>query len=488
MSREFGPHQADGPIAKGAMCEVWRSRDTLAGEDVIVMVVPAAARLTPALRTAYCEQLARRSEIAKGLRHPNLVRTFGHGIADDGAPYVVMELVDGKSLHDLLHASGVLDQNYVARAGHGVASALLQIHAAGLVHGDVRPGTLLHDGADGSVKLTGLGVPEPSAAMVAEQPSLAFSSLYAAPEIVGAGEVGPAADLFSLGVTAYEALTGKHPFARQTSADTKRAIAHDTVPPASWVRSQLGEGWDALLSRAMARKVSERFPDAHAMAEAFMARIADVSSLTQPIAPLSELDLKAPSRHESPLTTQPIEWRPKGTPSAIATAPMADEGEGSPAAPPDRPVSEPTRPSKKPAAAELAPGRSPVAPLSQSVSTQPLGPAPDPPVASPAKTAAGPPLDLLVVEGPDRGKRIALDESIEIGRDAGQLPLRDDTVSRRHCRVARIADKVYLTDHGSLNGTWLKSGRVQVAEITVNTLFAVGTYTKIRLLSAESRR
>ena len=98
------------------------------------------------------------------------------------------------------------------------------------------------------------------------------------------------------------------------------------------------------------------------------------------------------------------------------------------------------------------------------------------------------PLDLLVVEGPDRGKRVALGESVEIGRDAGQLPLSDDTISRRHCRVARIADKVYLTDHGSLNGTWLKSGRVQVAEIGVNTLFAVGTYTKIRLLAADSRR
>ena len=102
---------------------------------------------------------------------------------------------------------------------------------------------------------------------------------------------------------------------------------------------------------------------------------------------------------------------------------------------------------------------------------------------SPAPAVGGeePSFSLVVVGGPDKGKRVAVDGVLELGRGQGLLPLTDPTVSSRHCRIERVGEQIAISDHGSLNGTWVKREKVSSATVADGDVFVVGTNTRVRV-------
>ncbi|GAA4977097.1 hypothetical protein GCM10025331_85290 [Actinoplanes utahensis] len=219
-----------GQLGQGGMGRVWAARDELLDRDVAVKeIVPPAGLSEADLRTLR-ERAIREARAIAMLDQPNVVRIFDV-VFDDGDPWIIMELVPSRSLFDTVRDDGPMAPDRVARIGLGVLAALRAAHRAGLLHRDVKPGNVLlaHDGrvvltdfglatAAGDASMTGTGV-------------VVGSPQYLAPERALDGEVGPAADLWSLGATLYAAVEGRPPYVRSSPMATLAALATELPDP-----------------------------------------------------------------------------------------------------------------------------------------------------------------------------------------------------------------------------------------------------------------
>lgn len=218
-----GRYRLDERIAAGSVGEVWRGAD-------VALNRPVAVKLLRAEFSRHPETLARfRAEArhAGSLSHPAIARVYDYVEADP--PYLVMELVDGSSLAGLL-ARGPLDaartMEVIAQAADGLAAA----HAAGLVHRDIKPANLLV-GKAGQVKITDFGIAHAAgSAPVTRAGTVLGTPAYLAPERVAGAVAAPAADLYSLGVVAYECLAGAPPFSGEP-LEVASAHRHRAMPP-----------------------------------------------------------------------------------------------------------------------------------------------------------------------------------------------------------------------------------------------------------------
>ena len=219
-------YRLESRIAAGAVGEVWRADDLVLGRQVAVKVLQAGYASHP-------QTLARfRAEArhAGSLAHPGVAQVYDYdetGLA--GRPYLVLELVDGPSLAGVL-AGGPLDPAATMDVVAQVAAGLAAAHAAGLVHRDIKPANLLM-GQDGLVKITDFGIAHAAgSAPITQVGTLVGTPAYLAPER-GAGEPAtPACDLYSLGIVAYECLTGSTPF-HGTPLEVASASRYGSLPP-----------------------------------------------------------------------------------------------------------------------------------------------------------------------------------------------------------------------------------------------------------------
>ncbi|MGW6736548.1 serine/threonine-protein kinase [Streptomyces sp. NPDC055013] len=217
-------------LGEGGMGTVWRARDETLHRDVAVKEVRAPAGLSAAHIERMYTRLEREAWAAARIPNRNVVTVYDVA-TDDGRPWIVMELVRGRSLGDLLRAEGPLSPKRAAQIGAEVLSALRAAHGEGVLHRDVKPANVLL-GDDGSVVLTDFGI-----AMVEGDSSLTMtgevvgSPEYLPPERALGRTPGPESDLWSLGVLLYAAVEGLSPFRQDTPLSTLRAIV-DEEPPA----------------------------------------------------------------------------------------------------------------------------------------------------------------------------------------------------------------------------------------------------------------
>ncbi|MFG1606102.1 serine/threonine-protein kinase [Actinoplanes sp. NPDC049265] len=243
------------PLGSGGMSVVWRAEDVLLGREVAVKVMSAGVSADPAsLKRLYAEARA-----AAALRHENVVEVYDYGETEVNGvpvPYVVMELVEGRSLSALLSA-GPLPWRLAMLIGAQVAAALAAAHDRGVVHRDVKPANVMV--ASGGVKLVDFGI---SAAVgesdtVTEQ--LFGTPAYLAPERLTNGMVRPATDVYALGLLVYMMLAGRLPW--NASTTTQMLIAHRYRDPAALpaVPGLPSEVAD-LVRRCLAKAPSDRPP------------------------------------------------------------------------------------------------------------------------------------------------------------------------------------------------------------------------------------
>ncbi len=234
------------------MGRVWAARDELLARDVAVKeLVPAAGLTEPELR-ALRERTIREARAIARLDHPNVVRVFDV-VFDRGEPWIVMELVPSRSLFDTVRDYGPMAPDRVARVGLGVLAALGAAHRAGVLHRDVKPGNVLL-AHDGRVVLTdfGLATAAGDAGMTSTGVVLG-SPQYLAPDRALDGEIGPAADLWSLGATLYAAVEGRPPYVRSSPMATLAALATELPAPPERA-GVLRHALTALLQRDPARR------------------------------------------------------------------------------------------------------------------------------------------------------------------------------------------------------------------------------------------
>jgi hypothetical protein len=200
-------------VGAGGMGRVWRAHDELLDRDVAVKELVAA----PA------DQSIREARAAARLDHPHVVRVYDVVRAPERS-WIVMEFVEGRTLHDVIRDDGPLSHREAARIGAAVLSALRTAHAAGVLHRDVKPHNVLV-GADGRVVLTDFGLARLTGGDGAPTGPLIASPHYVAPERARDGVSSAETDLWSLGATLYAAVEGRPPFSRTTVAESLVALA-----------------------------------------------------------------------------------------------------------------------------------------------------------------------------------------------------------------------------------------------------------------------
>ena len=291
-------------VGRGGMGEVWAARDLRLGRKVAVKLLSPSVASEAGVRERFDEE----ARSAARLSHPNVVLVFDSG-EHDGTPYLVMELLPGRTLADEV-ALGPLEPERVRRMGLGVLGALGASHGAGILHRDIKPGNVLL-AADDTVKLGDFGIAKSTEGLhLTSAGMIVGTAAYLAPERVAGQPATPQSDLYAVGVVLYEALSGRKPFQGDTPIGLMLAVeAHEPIPLAE-ARPGLDSSLAATVERAMAKDPAARFSSAAAMAAALAGDgVAPApGTATVPNAVLSSTEVLA-----APTARQPApEGRPAG--------------------------------------------------------------------------------------------------------------------------------------------------------------------------------
>jgi beta-lactam-binding protein with PASTA domain/tRNA A-37 threonylcarbamoyl transferase component Bud32 len=296
-------------IAQGGMAIVYRGHDRQL-DRVVAIKVP---RPEFARDRGFSEQFRREARTAARLSHPNVVAVYDSG-EERGLPWIVMEHVSGRTLRDLLDSQRRLSPETTAELLGPVADALDHAHHAGVVHLDVKPENLLLTSE--TVKVADFGLVR-AAAQRGHGQALAATVHYCAPEVLRGGMVDGRADVYALGVVAWECVTGRPPF----EGDPRQVVQQHLggrVPPPSQVAGGIDAPFDAAVVRATDPDPAQRFLRASDFAAAIGAprrrRVDETLRATTLVPPAG------------PDTT--AAWAPAAGAAASAGAPPADRTVG----------------------------------------------------------------------------------------------------------------------------------------------------------------
>ena len=247
-------------IGEGLMAEIFLAREVSLRRLVAIKVLrPEHAETETARR-----RFIREAQAAARVSDPNVAAVFRTGFLQDDLPYLVMEWIKGTSLADWLASGTQLGEDGIRRVVLGIAKGLAGAHAKRIVHRDVRPDNVLVEEDTGRVALTDFGIAA-TLATGAETPErltetgeLLSHPRYAAPEQFAGHGVTERADIYSLGVIAFEMLTGEHPFGEMSAAEMAAAKLHDEPRGVLAVREGVDPGLAAVVDRCLARSAERR--------------------------------------------------------------------------------------------------------------------------------------------------------------------------------------------------------------------------------------
>ncbi|MFC5816307.1 serine/threonine-protein kinase [Nonomuraea harbinensis] len=218
------------PLGSGGMGRVWLARDEMLDREVAVKELTLPEGLPPQERAELIARAAREAQATAQLRHPGIVALHDVVVEHD-RPWLVMELLRGRTLGDAVREHGPMPQEYAARIGVEMLDALSAAHARGLQHRDVKPGNVFLTDS-GRVVLTDFGIArQEGQATLTEQGLMIGSPGFIAPERLEGDPGGPASDVWSLGATLFTAVTGA-PAYGGTAAERIRATLTRPVPHA----------------------------------------------------------------------------------------------------------------------------------------------------------------------------------------------------------------------------------------------------------------
>ncbi|MCC6572658.1 MAG: serine/threonine protein kinase [Planctomycetes bacterium] len=253
--KALGEYRNLKQIARGAMGIIFKG-EAKDGRVVALKVLPLQMVSDP----TEIDRFKREVETIRGLEHPNIVRVFDFG-QDDDFYYYAMEYLDGRSLRELIHDRGHLSPYHAAEISRDAARGLQFAHQHGVIHRDIKPSNIMIC-RDGQVKIVDFGLAFKKASAILTATGLSLGTpAYMSPEQIegGRAEVTERSDVYSLGITMYEAVTGKRPYDGENHYDVMRHVLFDEPPPASDVEPGVPPELSGIISRAMAKASGERF-------------------------------------------------------------------------------------------------------------------------------------------------------------------------------------------------------------------------------------
>ena len=262
----LGRYQINAKIGRGAMGVVYRARDPKIKRTVAIKTVSLAG-LEPDAEREYRERFVLEAQAAGQLSHPGIITVFDVGEdPETGAPYLVMEYVDGKSLDQHLSGENArLPLGTALQLTQELAEALDYAHAQGVVHRDIKPANIMITG-DGHAKIADFGIAKLNQTQMTQHGRVLGSPAYMAPEQLRDGGVDARSDLFSLGVVLYLMLTGQKPFQGNSIATVCFRLAnHEPLAVATYDIS-FPPALDLVVSRAIAKTPAQRYQSGGEMA------------------------------------------------------------------------------------------------------------------------------------------------------------------------------------------------------------------------------
>ena len=298
-----GRYRLISVIGQGAMGAVWRGRDEMLGRDVAIKKIILSADLDEDEHAELKALAMREARATAALNHPGVITVFDV-IEHDQAPVIVMELIEGESLAEILRTNVRLPWKRVAEIGAAMADALREAHAAGIVHRDLKPANVLVAGR--RVVITDFGIAQRSGELTAADPGdVTGTPAFMAPEQAENAAASPAADLWALGATLFNATEGVPPFQGPDYASVLLLLLSQD-PPRPRNAGPLTPLITALLSRDPARR-----PSAEPVTEELATILRD--GTTVPVSPAS-----APMPSVPNAAAPPLGFPAKNTGSAAA--------------------------------------------------------------------------------------------------------------------------------------------------------------------------
>ena len=252
----LGDYQIVGVLGRGGMGKVFRVRNQLTDREEAMKVVLADLNGNP----AFLERFLREIKVHASLQHPNIAQLYSAQRLGDTL-VMILELVEGVSLEDLLRPEG-LDVAQSVACVVQVLSALAYAHDRGVVHRDIKPANIMI-GAGGIVKLTDFGIARSAAGAQLTGAGMAIGTMaYMSPEQISGGSVDGRSDLYSLGLTFYQMVTGRRAIARDTEPELMYAQLALMPPAPETVNPRIPAAISAVIMRAVAKRPDDRFQNA----------------------------------------------------------------------------------------------------------------------------------------------------------------------------------------------------------------------------------
>jgi len=295
-----GRYRLDRRLGAGGMSTVFLARDSVLERPVAVKLL--AEHL--AEDEAFVARFRREALAAARLTHPNIVQVFDSGHDDASARhYIVMEYVDGPSCADMLRQEGALDVEQTVRIVRDACHGLDYAHRAGVVHRDVKPGNLLIASETGTLKLADFGIAKAAEqTRITQVGSVLGTAAYLSPEQAQGDEAEPRSDLYSLGVCAYQFLTGRLPHEYSSLTELALKQQSDSVEPITAHRPEVPRELDRAIRLSLERNPAARYASALEMAEAIEAGLRGEATAATQLLGFDEATEALPATQALPAT------------------------------------------------------------------------------------------------------------------------------------------------------------------------------------------
>src|SRR5262245_51475579 len=262
--RRLGPYEIVSPLGAGGMGEVWRARDSRLARSVALKVLPDAVASDP----SRLHRFAKEARSASALNHPNIVTVYDIG-SEGPVSYIAMELVEGKTLRELLFA-GALPLRKLLPIATQISDGLARAHEAGIVHRDLKPENIMVT-KEGLVKILDFGLSKLTGGVAGEaesqlqtesgtSPGTVMGTVgYMSPEQAAGQPLDFRSDQFSFGSILYEMATGKRAFQKGTAIDTLSAILHEDPKPVAEISPEAPAPLRWIVDRCLSKETRQRY-------------------------------------------------------------------------------------------------------------------------------------------------------------------------------------------------------------------------------------
>ncbi len=265
--QRLGRYQLEREIGRGAMGVVYLGRDTAINRQVAIKAIPLASEFSDAELVEARSRFFREAETAGRLNHPNIVTIYDVG-EERGLAYIAMEYLKGRHLNDYTASNNLLEPRKVLEIMARTAQALGFAHKQQVVHRDIKPANLMYDTSTDVLKITDFGIARLSGAGSTRTGIVLGTPSFMSPEQLEGRTVTGHSDLFSLGVSLFQLLTGQLPFTADSMTGLMQQIAEAPHPPLRAFRPDLPVCVESVIDRALAKSPDARFDTGAQMAAA----------------------------------------------------------------------------------------------------------------------------------------------------------------------------------------------------------------------------